>query len=141
MSSQFEAFLPQDLLDRGTKRGSEWAWPIADIPAVIDASRRANMVNVGGQLQFRIPNGGTCELYWIEVDALKLVLPTLPWQARVEQTAALALHQFQDLPREFDFLAEGQSAFGQYLVEKRASGTDPHNAMCFVWYFEAAPQD
>jgi len=141
MSSQFEAFLPQDLLDRGTKRGNEWAWPIGEIPAVIDVSRRANMVNVGGQLQFRIPNGGTCELCWIEVDALKLVPPNLSWQARVEQTAALALHQFQDLQRQFDFLAEGQIAYGQYLDQMREGGADPQNAMCFVWYFEAAPQD
>tara|TARA_R110002020_G_scaffold66473_3_gene174710 strand:- start:2096 stop:2329 length:234 start_codon:yes stop_codon:yes gene_type:complete len=77
MPIQFNAFLPQDLLDRGTVRGNEWAWPIAEIPSVIDACGRANMVNVGGQLQFRIPSGGTCELHWIEVDALKLVPPTL----------------------------------------------------------------
>jgi hypothetical protein len=42
--------LPPDLLARALLAGNEYAWPLADIPAVIEAARAANLVSVGGQL-------------------------------------------------------------------------------------------
>jgi hypothetical protein len=140
MFSQPETFLAAHIRERGTLRGNEWAWPISEIPTVIEAARLAGAVNVGGQLQFRLPGGGTCELYWIEVDTLKAIPSDAPRQDRVEQTADVALSQFQDLQQRFDFLAEGQSAFGQHLDAITAAGGDPLDAMCFVWYFEARPE-
>jgi hypothetical protein len=139
MFSLPETFLPAHIREHGTQRGNEWAWPIADIPDVIEAARLARMVSIGGQLQFRLLEG-TCELYWIEVDTSQVTSSDLPWQERVEQTASIALSQFQDLQKRFDFLVEGQSAFGQHLDEFRASGGDPRDAMCFVWYLEAQPE-
>ena len=139
MSAQSESLLPQDVRARGTLRGNEWAWPIAEIPLVVEAARLAKLASIGGQLQFRFPGGGTCELYWIEVDTLKVIPPDLPWEEQVERTAIAALSQFEDLQRRFDFLAEGQSAFGRYLDEFASSGGDPRDAMCFVWYVEANP--
>jgi len=133
-----ETFLPEYLRESGSVRGNEWAWPIGDIPAIIEAARLHHMVSVGGQLQFRFPDQGTCELYWIEVNTFQIVPRDLPWHERVEQTAAVALLQFQGLQERYDFLAEGQSSFGQYLDLFRASGGDPHDAMCFVWYVEAS---
>ena len=56
-----ELRLPHDLLQRASLRGSEYAWPIEDIPKVIEAARQANLASIGGQLQFRLPDGGTCE--------------------------------------------------------------------------------
>jgi len=56
-----ELRLPRDFLRRAVVRCTECAWPIADIPKVIDAARQANLASVGGQLQFRLPDGGTCE--------------------------------------------------------------------------------
>ena len=132
-----ETLLPEHLRNRGNLFGNEWAWPIDDIPAVIEAARLEGLVSLGGQLQFRFPNGGTCELHWIEVDTFQSVPPDLPWQERVEQTAAVALSQFHTLQERYDFVAEGQSSFSQYLDGFRASGGDPREAICFVWYLEA----
>lgn len=129
-----ENLLPQRVVSRATLRGNEYAWRVEDIPTVIAAARAANLVNIGGQLQFRIPDGGTCECYWIEVDTYKEVPADLPWSDRVSATAAAALSQFQNLCNERDFIAEGRSAFGAHLADLEAKGHDINEALCFVWY-------
>ena len=132
-----EAALPALLLERATLRGNEFAWPIGDIPDVIEAARSAGLISVGGQLQFRFPSGEICECYWVEVDTFQSVPADLPWHERVEQTAASALSQFEDLRRRCDFVAEGRSAFRSYMDEFEASGGNLKDAMCFVWYVGA----
>jgi hypothetical protein len=111
---------------------------VEDIPEVIEAARAANLVNVGGQLQFRLPDGGTCECYWVEVDASKAIKDGLSWPERVTETAAIALSQLQKLRETYDFVAEGRSAFKDHLNEFEARGGNIDDALCFVWYLEAA---
>lgn len=57
--SDAELLLPKEIHGRATLRENEYAWPIAEIPSVIDAARLSNLVNIGSQLQFRIHDGGT----------------------------------------------------------------------------------
>ena len=132
-----ERHLPSDLLARASLRGNEYAWPIDDIPRVIEAARQAGLVNIGGQLQFRLPDAGTCECYWVCVDTDRTVSKHLPWQVRVEQTALAALEEFSRLPSEFDFIAEGRRSFAQHLEKFEYQGRAAREAMCFVWYIEA----
>jgi hypothetical protein len=131
-----ETKLPAGLLDRATLRGNEWAWPIGDIPEVIEAARQANMVSIGGQLQLRLSSGATCECYWVEVDTFQSVSPDLPWNEGVEKTAAAAQSQFDDLQERYDFMAEAKSAFPLQCEDLEASGADPTSELCFVWYVE-----
>jgi len=132
-----ETLLPEQLLKRATLRGNERAWPIGDIPEVIEAARQANLVSIGGQLQIRDPDGGTCECYWIEVDTFKSVSPDSAWPERVEQTASAALSQFHGLLARYDFIAECRRCFGKYLDEFEASGSKLSDVICFVWHVEA----
>jgi hypothetical protein len=132
-----ETLLPASLLDRATLRGEEYAWPVSNIPEVIEAARLANLVSIGGQLQFLFPDGGTCECYWVEVDTYKSVSTDLPWAERIDQTALAASSQYQDLQDRYDFIAEGRSAFGRHLDEFEADGGDLCDVMYFVWYVEA----
>jgi hypothetical protein len=129
-----QSLLPREILDRATLRGKEYAWRLEDIPTVIKAARRAALVNIGGQLQFRFPDGGTCECYWVEVDTFKSVSKTLPWKERVARTADAALADFKQLPSKYDFLQEGWRGFGKHLQEIVDQGRDPAEFMCFVWY-------
>lgn len=126
--------LPADILGRASRRGNEYAWAIDDIPQVIEAARQAGLVNVGGQLQFRFPDGGTCECYWIGVDTYRSVSKDLPWPERVDRTAAAAVAAFSRLPSEFDFVAEGRSAFARHIQEFEEQGHAADEALCFVWY-------
>ena len=132
-----EFSLPKDILAQASVSGSVYAWPIDCIPGVILAARNANLVNIGGQLQFRLNDIGTCECYWIEIDTSKSVSTSLPWPERVAQTAETALAEYSQLPSKFDFLAEGHDAFPKPFADFEKQWGDPADGMCFVWYLEA----
>jgi len=131
---QPEPYLPQELLQRATLSGKEHAWRIADVPSVIAAARDAGLISIGGQLQFLLPDIGTCECYWVEVDTYKSVPMSLPWTERVERTAFTALSDFARLSSRFDFLAEGRRGFAEPFKTFELQGGDPAQFMWFVWY-------
>jgi hypothetical protein len=127
-----EHALPLEILERASLKGNEYAWRIQDIPDVIEAARLSNLINIGGQLQFRLPDGSTCECYWIEVDTYKSVNKELPWPERVARSAEAALRDFQALQSRFDFIAEGRDFPNLDALVRQ--GRDPAEYMCFVWY-------
>ncbi|MBN8633264.1 MAG: hypothetical protein J0L76_20710 [Rhodobacterales bacterium] len=129
-----EESLPRELLRRASIRGHEYAWRVSDIPEVIEATKRAGRISVGGQLQFRFPNNVTCECYWVEVDTLKAVAADIPRKELVVQSANAALSAFEDLRSHFDFVAEGRSSFEKVFKEFEATGGEPEEVMWFVWY-------
>ena len=102
---------------------------------MIEAARQANLVSIGGQLQFRF-SFGICECYWVEVDTYETVPKSLPWDDRVAKTAKAALADFQALTVKYDFYTEGRDAFEAHFVQAELGGDDPRKAMWFVWYFD-----
>ena len=128
-----EMLLPDTLRSAACRSGNEWGWPPETIPLVIDAAETLGLLNVGGQLQFLMPQG-TCECYWVDVDTYKSVDKRLPWTERVNRTAEAALRDFEALPKRYDFIAEGRVACASYLDGLVAQGRDPADSMCFVWY-------
>lgn len=129
-----EKKLPKFLLEKASQEGSEYAWPIEVIPEVIEAAQKLKLLNVGGQLQFRIPDVGTCECYWLEVDTYKSVPKTLSWNERIDLAAKAALRDYETLRQEKDFIAEGTEAFSKYIDKYIADGGDINKTMWFVWY-------
>jgi hypothetical protein len=125
------------VLQRASLRGEEYAWALSDIPLVIDAVRDADLLNVGGQLQFRIPEkfgGGICECYWVSVDTFGSVPKDLRWGDRVVKTAKTALAEFMYLKSKYDFVQEGMNEFGERLAEAEKRGGNIKDMMYFVWY-------
>ena len=104
MVDSSEKQLPAEILQCADLRSNELAWRPSDIPAVIEAARRANLVNLGGDMQVRAPSGKWGEPIGVRVDTER-VPNDLPWDARVEQTARAALADFQALQEECDFEA------------------------------------
>ena len=131
-----EQLLPEEVLARATLVGSEYAWPLTDIPMVIEAAKIANLLNIGGQLQFRGPEIGIWECYWVEVDTYKEIDPNLPWTERVSAAANVALSQFKHICAKYDFIAEVRSGFAKHLAAFEAQGGNVDKALCFVWYVE-----
>lgn len=127
--------LPKSLLDNATLNGNEYAWPINVIPEVIEAARKSNLLNIGGQLQFRFPDG-ICECYWVQIDTHTSLPENLDWTERVNLTADIALKDFQVLQHSFDFLAEGREGFAIHIDKYIEAGGDIDNVMCFVWYLD-----
>jgi hypothetical protein len=88
-----ERRLPAEVLARAVMSGREYAWRVADIPMVTEAARKAELASIGGQLQFLIPTGGTCECYWVEVDPSKQLQEGLEWPSVVAKTHDIALRE------------------------------------------------
>src|SRR4029077_14706866 len=87
-----------------------------------------------GPAPIRLPDGGTCECYWVEVDTHRSVSKELPWAERVIQTADVALADFTLLTSEYNFLEEGRRGFSTHLQDVEERGGNPAELMCFVWY-------
>lgn len=129
--------LPARLQERASLSGEEYAWHPTDIPLVIKSGAELNLLNIGGQLQFRLPEGGTAECYWVEVDTFRDVPTNLSWDERVRLAETSAQKQFSDLQAKFDFVTEGKKAFAEYLGKFEDAGGDLDKAVWFVWYFES----
>lgn len=127
--------LPKGTLEQASERGGEFAWRVNDIDHVIEAARERGLVNLGGPLQFRFPNGHTCECYWIEVSTLQAAPPSMKWDERVEESAAKAKEQFHSLIDTIDIVAEGRKAFSdEFDMFAKSGNRDPKDAAYFVWY-------
>jgi hypothetical protein len=131
-----EGNLSSELRDLAVRSGNEWGWPLHLIPRVIDEAEELNLLSLGGQLQFLLP-AGTCECYWVSVEALQDEPGGLDWSARVAFAATNARHQFEGIKQRYDFIAEGRKAFDAHLEAYEAGGGDPQKAMCFIWYLAA----
>jgi hypothetical protein len=127
-----EARLPADILQRATLRGNEYAWKRADLPIVFASAESAGIANLGGQVQFRVPDG-TCELYWHSFDASNRQPGETPgsWVSRSRQEAEASLLR---IPSDAELVAEGLQQF-EFLREKAAQGVDVGETLCFVCYF------
>lgn len=131
-----EYHLPPAILEKASVRGREYAWPLNDVEAVVAAARECNLANLGGQAQFRVPEG-TCELYWLQVGSTPH-LPNESWREYVSRSAEEVARGFQDLCARKNFVQEGIDNFS-FLRELQARGVDLGQYLCFVLYFEAEP--
>lgn len=134
-----EMLLSDTLRSAARRSGKEWGWPPAKISLVIDEAEASGLLNIGGQLQFLMPEG-TCECYWIEVDALAGAPEGLTWAERVAFAATAAREKMADVSRRYDFIEEGRKAFPGPLAAYEAEGGDIRERMCFIWYLEADRQ-
>jgi len=69
------------------------------------------------------------------VDTYQSVPRTLLWKERVDQTAHVALKEFQALRKTKDFIQEGRDAFAKHIAAYEAAGGNLLETLCFVWYF------
>lgn len=139
MAKDVDVTLPPGFYDHASRRGHEWAWPVSQIREVIEAVRKANAINLGGQLQLRLPGMDTIELPDIEVDALTLMPAGLAWPDQVEASATHALAQLCDLENRFDFEAEARAALIGKIDDGSVQEDLPREVMCFAWYFQLRP--
>ncbi|WP_167507787.1 hypothetical protein [Rhizobium glycinendophyticum] len=136
MKDDLEMLLPDTLRSVACRNGGEWGWQPETIPLVIDEAEKLGLLNVGGQLQFLMPEG-TCECYRVEVNALKGEPVGLTWSERVALSAKNARRQMVDITRFYDFIAEGRKAFAGPFAAYEATGGSVRDRMCFIWYLQA----
>jgi hypothetical protein len=130
-----ERFLPASVLSRASLRGNEYAWPLAAVEEAVAAAAASGLANLGGQAQFRIPEG-TCELYWLSLDSGER-RPDEAWESYVTRSAAEVLEQFAALRERTDFIKEALQ--WPVLAQLQATGVDLNHYLCFVLYFDSRP--
>jgi hypothetical protein len=128
-------FLPSSLLSKATLRGNEYAWPLAAVEEAVTSAAACGLANLGGQAQFRIPDG-TCELYWLSLDGSPR-LPDEPWANYVTRSAAEVLAQSTALRERTDFITEALQ--WPVLRQLHDQGVDLNQYLCFVLYFAPQP--
>ncbi len=136
MSAEAETLLSDELRSVACRSGNEWGWQPEKIPLVIDEAEKLGLLNVGGQLQFLMPEG-TCECYWVEVDALMGEPEGLTWAERVSLSATAARQKMAEIKRRYDFVEEGRKAFAAPFANYEATGGNVRDRMCFIWYLQA----
>jgi len=130
MSSRdlFRAHLPPYLLAHMVEHGGETVFPYRAIPAVIEASRAAGLINLGGNLMLLSPR--VWESPAMQVNTASEKFHGLPLQERIDQAAAIALDQFLDLGSEAGLLQEAAIGTGRPQV---AEGADAWRQLTFGW--------
>ncbi len=101
----------------------------------INDARQRGLETIGGQAQFRLPDG-TCELYWIDLDPADRKLGE-SWMDWVNRSADEAISKFRERMAKTDWKSEIQN--WPFLREKAASGVDVMSHLCFVLYFGEDP--
>lgn len=120
------------------RNGREWGLQPDAIPFVIGEAEKLGLVNVGGQLQFLMPED-TCECFWVEVNALIGEPDGLTGVERVAFSAASARQQMIEINHLYDFVEEGRRAFADTFAAYEATGGNVGDRMCFIWYLQAEP--
>lgn len=115
---------------RAEMRTADPAWPLAIIPAVIEACRAAGLVSLGGDLQVHDVQG-----FWESPNIGVVVFAHELSDSPVEQSAAIALKKFMTLGDEREVLRE-VAAGCPGTAEAIARGTPP--ALYFSWIVRAA---
>lgn len=123
-----EGRLPPEVLGKASLRGNEYAWRLADVAHAVAAGRDAGLATLGGQVQFRTPDG-ICELYWLNSDADDR-RPDEDWPNYVARSADQVLRGFAGMVAGADFVAEGVLHFG-HLAELRSLG---HELKEYLWF-------
>jgi hypothetical protein len=126
-----EHLLPHAVLNHASLRGHEYAWPLATVEEAIRGAAACGLAVLGGQAQFRIPDG-TCELYWLSLDS-GVRLPDEPWDSYVARSAVEVLAQFASLRDRTDFTKEALQ--WPILAQLHAEGVDLDQYVCFALYF------
>lgn len=117
--------LPRDVLEGATLRGNEYGWSVSSFPqAVTRAEANANAC-LGGQFQFRLEDGSTCEMYWLNADSDERIAGE-SWPNYVHRSCSEVLGAFRRLLSDTDF-RKGASNWPVQI--------NPERDLVFVAYF------
>ena len=125
--------LPDELTAGADRRGNEYGWRVEAFPLAIAVAPGLGYACYGGQFQFRLADGATCEMYWLQTDWCERGAAE-SWQDFAQRSCEHTLVQFKQILRTANFTKEARSF--RYLEPLLDSGWDPTGDLVFVAYFE-----
>jgi hypothetical protein len=100
--------LPSDVVEGATLSGNDYGWSTISFPFALDRAEAHGYACLGGQFQFRLGDGSTCEMYWLSADS-KERLPGEQWADYSRRSCSEVRQTFQRLVSETDFTKEASS--------------------------------
>jgi hypothetical protein len=100
--------LPPEIAQGATLRGNEYGWSIPSFPDALAKAKDLGFACLGGQFQFRLEDGSTCEMYWIEADSTEQ-LSDESWADYSRRSCSEVLNRFHHLVSAIDFRKEAAS--------------------------------
>lgn len=127
-----ESLLPAEILSRAVRSGEEFGWRREDVADAIAAAPAAGLAVLGGQVQFRLPEG-ICELYWMPYEPSDRG-DGESWESYTARSARETLNALQSVLSQ-DLVQEGVAAF-EFLREKQSQGVDLQQHLLFLVVFQ-----
>ena len=128
-----EDLLPIDIRERASVDGNEYAWRMEDVKAAILAAKPLSLATLGGQTQYRLPQG-TYEMYWLNFDPPeKKTIET--WDEYVVRSADDAIQMFETMCNSTCFEQEGVLNIQSVRDAVNNGRMDLSQYLCFVVYF------
>ena len=100
--------LPSEVAKCASIRGNEYAWNVFSFPEALAKAKGHGYACLGGQFQFRLADGSTCEMYWLSVDSADRIAGET-WAEYSHRSCAEVLSHFQKRIAETDFAKEAAS--------------------------------
>jgi hypothetical protein len=88
--------LPSDVLQGAALQGNEYGWGVSSFPDALANAEAHGYACLGGQFQFRLNDGGTCEMYWLAADS-KGRVEGESWGDNSRRSCSEVLMKFQRL--------------------------------------------
>jgi len=125
-ASAMDDVLPPDILQGATLRGNEYGSGVSWFPDALARAEAHGYACLGGQFQFRLDDGGTCEMYWLAADSKERAHGE-SWVDYSHRSCSEVLNKFQHLASVTDFRKEASSWLSGQI--------DPEKSLVFVAYF------
>lgn len=94
--------LPPNITEGATLRGNEYGWTVSSFASALAKAQTDGYACLGGQFQFRLDDGTTCEMYWLEADPTER-MGGERWSDYSRRSCTEVLEKFQRLTLETDF--------------------------------------
>jgi hypothetical protein len=118
--------LPPDIAHGALLRGNEYGWTVSSFPNALAKAEAGGYACLGGQFQFRLDDGSTCEMYWLDANPTERKT-SQSWADYSRRSCAEVLQRFLYLMSETDF-GEEASSWNDVQI-------DPMKDLVFVAYF------
>ena len=122
--------LPKDITNGASLRGNEYGWSLSEFPNAVAKAEAHGFACLGGQFQFRLQDGGTCEMYWLNADPTERQ-PNEAWADYVHRSCSEVMQRFGEIAAERDFTGEASN----WPSLRDAIERSLPDALVFVAYF------
>jgi hypothetical protein len=121
-----DTVLPSDISQGARLRGNEYGWSVSSFPDALARAEAHGYACLGGQFQFRLDDGSTCEMYWLAADSKERAHGE-SWADYSHRSCSEVQNKFQRLASATDFRKEASSWPSVQI--------DPTTTLVFVAYF------